>query len=276
MPARTRTKRRSPLPPLQLSTLLPSHYNLRPDEANAVACPDCQTWQRIMGDQGKTRTIRDHYSTDLSGAELDAGQRDTRCPSARRIVEIDVTIAHWARQIEEGTTQVAARRPTTLLRKVPTPQPVALHQLNPAPPTADSARTRFEAHRARCADCIASKACPTGLRLEGEARVLRYREPQRAAAQARAEQEQRLAERRQAEDRPERRQAEWSGVLLPVFVADALRRIPLHGARSPILGAQVPVGARPIARTRTADEVLAASPLRTQRGRSSTPGSLSV
>ncbi|MFD9061447.1 hypothetical protein ACFVZ3_08015 [Kitasatospora purpeofusca] len=132
MPARTRTKRRSPFPPLQLSTLLPSHYNLRPDEVATVVCPDCQTWQRIMGDQ--TRTIRDHYSTDLSGAEREAGQRDTRCPSARRIVEIDVTIARWAQQVEEGTTQVAARRPTKVLRKVKAPQPSAvLHIAQPRP-----------------------------------------------------------------------------------------------------------------------------------------------
>ncbi|MEU9044549.1 MULTISPECIES: hypothetical protein [unclassified Kitasatospora] len=136
MPARTRTKRRSFLPPLKLSTLLPSHYTLRPDEVNTVVCPDCQTWQRIMGD--KTLTIRDHYSTDLSGAELEAGQRDTRCPSARRIVEIDVLVAHWAKQVEEGSTQVAARRPTTVLRKVKAPAPHAvLHiaQGRPAEPT---------------------------------------------------------------------------------------------------------------------------------------------
>ncbi|MFD4198799.1 hypothetical protein, partial [Amycolatopsis thermoflava] len=64
MPARTRTKRRSALPPLRLSTLRPHLYNLRPDEVATVVCPDCRTWQRIMGD--KTLTIRDHYSTDLS------------------------------------------------------------------------------------------------------------------------------------------------------------------------------------------------------------------
>ncbi|MFJ6774442.1 hypothetical protein ACIQOV_26400, partial [Kitasatospora sp. NPDC091257] len=136
MPARTRTKRRSSLPPLKLSTLLPNLFNIRPDEANTVVCPDCQTWQRIMGD--KTRTIRDHYSTDLSGAELAAGQRDTRCPSARRIVEIDVLVARWARDIEEGSTETAARRPTTVLKKVKAPAPRAvLHiaQGRPAEPT---------------------------------------------------------------------------------------------------------------------------------------------
>ncbi|MFE2727076.1 hypothetical protein [Kitasatospora sp. NPDC059327] len=201
MPARTRTKRRSALPPLQLSTLLPSHYNLRPDEVATVVCPSCETWQRIMGDQDKTRTIRDHFSTDLSGAELEAGQRDTRCPSARRIVEIDVTIAHWVRQIEEGSTQVAARRPTTVLRKIPTPKPTAvLHMAQPRP------------------------AVPA------------------ATAAERAEQ--------------------WAEALLPVFISDALRRIPLHGARGPIFPLALPVGALSIAQTPYADEVLAASPVR--------------
>ncbi|MEU3564156.1 hypothetical protein [Kitasatospora sp. NPDC006786] len=142
MPARTRTKRRSALPPLKLSTLRPHLYNLRPDEVATMVCPDCRTWQRIMGIEGGTRTIRDHYSTDLSGAELAAGQRDARCPSARRIVEIDVLLARWARDIEEGTTETAARRPTTVLRKVKTPvAPAVLHiaQGRPAEPT-ESAR----------------------------------------------------------------------------------------------------------------------------------------
>ncbi|MFF2123483.1 hypothetical protein ACFVXH_39765 [Kitasatospora sp. NPDC058184] len=142
MPARTRTKRRSALPPLKLSTLRPHLYNIRPGEVTTVVCPDCRTWQRIMGIEGGTRTIRDHYSTDLSGAELEAGQRDTRCPSARRIVEIDVLLARWARDIEEGSTETAARRPTTVLRKVKAPTPRAvLHiaQGRPAGPT-ESAR----------------------------------------------------------------------------------------------------------------------------------------
>lgn len=201
MPARTRTKRRSSLPPLKLSTLLPNRYNLRPDEVNTVVCPSCETWQRIMGDQDKTRTIRDHYSTDRSGAELEAGQRDTRCPSARRIVEIDVKIAHWVKQVEEGSTQVAARRPTKVLRKIPTPKPPAVfHMAQPRP--AVSALTAAE----------------------------------------RAEQ--------------------WAEVLLPVYVTDALRRIPLHGARGPIVPLALPVGARPIAQTPSAGEVLAESPVR--------------
>ncbi|MBP0453973.1 hypothetical protein J5Y04_31190 [Kitasatospora sp. RG8] len=213
MPARTRTKRRSSLPSIKLSTLLPSLYNLRPDEVNTVVCPDCQTWQRIMGD--KTRIIRDHYSTDLSGAELEAGQRDTRCPSARRIVEVDVTLAHWAKQVEEGSTQVAARRPTTVLKKVKTPQPPAvLHIAQPRP----------------------AVPAPT--------------------AAERADQ--------------------WADVLLPVFISDALRRIPLHGARGPIIPLTLPAGARPIAQRPTADEVLAASPLRKERGPITEPEMLSA
>ncbi|MCX4690726.1 hypothetical protein [Kitasatospora purpeofusca] len=267
MPARTRTKRRSPLPPLKLSILLPTHYNLRPDEANTVVCPDCQTWQRIMGD--KTLTIRDHYSTDLSGAELEAGQRDTRCPSARRIVEIDVTVARWARQVEEGSTEVAARRPTTVLRRVRAPQPVALHQLDPAPATAASARTAYELHRVRCAGCTVTETCPTGLRLEGEVRVRRYREPQRVAAQARAEREQRRAERRRVEERPGRRRGEWAGVRLRVLVADILRELPLEGAVGPIRGAAVPTDhedtrevSRARAEVRTEQAIRAASPIR--------------
>ncbi|WP_053651261.1 hypothetical protein [Streptomyces sp. XY431] len=58
------------------------------------------------------------------------------------------------------------------------------------------------------------------------------------------------------------RAEQWAEVLLPVYVTDARRRIPLHGARGPIVPLALPVGARAIAQTPTADEVLATSPVR--------------
>ncbi|MFD8597491.1 hypothetical protein ACFV1L_21055 [Kitasatospora sp. NPDC059646] len=141
MPARVRTKRRSALPPIRLSALRPSTYNLRCGEVRTIVCPDCQTWQRIMGDT--TLTIRDHVSTDLSGAELTAGQQDRRCTSARRIVEVDLTadeIARWQRvqdrRISPDAMPAESRRGTTVLKKTRTPlQPAVLHiaQGRPAP-----------------------------------------------------------------------------------------------------------------------------------------------
>ncbi|MFJ5927618.1 hypothetical protein ACIQF6_33985 [Kitasatospora sp. NPDC092948] len=272
MPARTRTKRRSSLPPLRLSTLLPSSYNVRPDEMHTVVCPSCDSWQRIMG--GTTLTIRDHYSTDLSGAELEAGQRDTRCPSARRIVEIDVKIAAWAKQIEEGSTQVAARRPTKVLRKVPTPKPPALHQLTSAAPTAATARRIYETHRSRCAACTGPAAhCTDGLRLEGDLRVALYREPERRAAQARTEQEQQSVERAQAKRQLRRRTAEWAERYPAAETADMVRRstsFALHAdSRRRLYGPDLQVEerdtreeSRALAETRTEAAIRAASPVR--------------
>ncbi|MEV7782730.1 hypothetical protein [Kitasatospora sp. NPDC088351] len=229
MPARVRTKRRSSLAPLKLSTLRPSTYNLRPTELHTVVCPDCQTWQQIVG--ATTLTIRDHYATDLSGAELAAGQRDRRCSSARRVVVIDIDVATWQRaqdrRISPDAMPAEIRRPTKVLRKIPTPKPPALTQLNPAPATAASA------HRAQ----------QEAARTAGE-RVLRRQFPVRRAA-------------------------EWAGVRLQVLVADTLRELPLEDALGPIRGAEVPTEGRDTreesrarATARSAKVVLAASPVR--------------
>ncbi|MEU4301949.1 hypothetical protein [Kitasatospora aureofaciens] len=267
MPARTRTKRRSFLPPLKLSTLLPSHYNLRPDEVNTVVCPDCQTWQRIMGD--KTLTIRDHYSTDLSGAELEAGQRDTRCSSARRIVEVDVKVAHWAKQVEEGSTQVAARRATTVLKKIPTPKPAALHQLDPAPATADSARKTYETHCSRCTTCTGKSHCQDGQRLHRHYLHLLRLEPQHRRERELAAAANRKAERKAAKEAPARRARQWDDVRLRVLAKDILREIPLQDALGPIRGAAVPTDhedtkkqSQALAKTRTEKAIREASPVR--------------
>ncbi|MFE4399095.1 MULTISPECIES: hypothetical protein [Streptomycetaceae] len=136
MPARTRTKRRSALPALLISSLRPSTYNLRPAELHTVVCPDCQRWQQIVG--ATTLTIRDHHGTDLGGAELAVGQRDRRCPSARRVVIIDIDVAAWQRaqdrRVSPDAMPAEIRRPTTVLKKVKAPvAPTVLQIAQPRP-----------------------------------------------------------------------------------------------------------------------------------------------
>ncbi|MEV8099438.1 hypothetical protein [Kitasatospora sp. NPDC085879] len=150
MPARVRTKRRSALPTVRISSLRPSTYNLRPGEVHTIVCPDCQTWQRIMG--ASTLTIRDHHATDLSGAELDAGQRDTRCPSARRVVLVDLTpdeITDWAteqdRPMKLDAMPAETRRAARRHYKPLPPAAPALHHIaerrETAPAPTGAART---------------------------------------------------------------------------------------------------------------------------------------
>ncbi|MFJ7250146.1 hypothetical protein ACIQWA_36680 [Kitasatospora sp. NPDC098652] len=173
-------------PALRLSTLRPNQIEMPPGLPASLVCPDCSVWRRINRSK-----IQPHFLDDET----------TYCPASAQRVEKDVTPEQWAKRIEDGVADVAARRPTTVLKKVKTPTAPAVVQIAQPRPVAPA---------------------PT--------------------AAERAEQ--------------------WAEVLLPVFVADALRRIPLHGARGPIFPLALPVGARPIAQRPTADEVLAASPVR--------------
>ncbi|MFE7531383.1 hypothetical protein ACFU7Y_37605 [Kitasatospora sp. NPDC057542] len=150
MPARVRTKRRSSLAPIRVSQLRRSSYNLRSGELRTVVCPGCEIWRQIVGD--KTLTIRDHYSTDLGGAELAAGQRDRRCPSARRIVLLDLTadeITAWAKEQDRrmktdalpAETRRAARQHYKPMPAVPGP----VHLMaTPRPATEHTASERAE------------------------------------------------------------------------------------------------------------------------------------
>ena len=83
-PGRTRTKRNNRREPLLLSTLAPEDFNVRPGEAKSIACPDCRTWRRIMGDTNLK--IREHGE-------------DALCPGSNQAVVIDIDVRRWqARQ----------------------------------------------------------------------------------------------------------------------------------------------------------------------------------
>ncbi|MFF9901723.1 hypothetical protein ACF1KJ_40250, partial [Streptomyces longispororuber] len=50
-PGRVRTKNTNRRAPLLLSTMAPEDFNVRPGENMSIACPDCRTWRRIMGEK---------------------------------------------------------------------------------------------------------------------------------------------------------------------------------------------------------------------------------
>jgi hypothetical protein len=120
-------------PALNASQIRPSNITLHPGEPVTVVCADCRTWRKLTRGM-----IPAHRSTD-PGCELRDNEgklikRDTRCPGSGQRIEIDLTLAQWVGQIEDGLTEVAARRPTKVLRKIPTPKPPAvIHMAQPRP-----------------------------------------------------------------------------------------------------------------------------------------------
>jgi hypothetical protein len=240
--SRTRTTNVSCKDPLRLTQLPPSLVDLTP-RAEHLACPECETWCPLTTHKG----TKDCWKL-VPHHTLPAGTPGARrCGNSNRRFVIDMPIAVWQKRRAEAVADVAARRPTKVLRKVPTPKPLALHQLTPAPPTADTAYLAYVAHRSRCAACTdpaLKLACPDGRRLGATFVHLLGQEPERRAAQARAEQEQRIAERKEAEQAQKRRAAEWAERLPATHHADMLRRTArLNSHAEPrhlVYGAQAP------------------------------------
>ncbi|WP_404870966.1 hypothetical protein ACI1MP_37580 (plasmid) [Kitasatospora griseola] len=259
-------------PAVKASKILATDINLHPDEPVTVVCADCRTWRKLIRGM-----IPAHRSTDLGRQRYDVDNHlvrcDTRCPGSGQRIVLDLTVAQWVARIEDGLTETAACRPTKVLRKVKTPTEPALHQLPPVRPTAGSARTQYLTHRSRCAACTGRAHCTDGSRLAFAYLQLLRQEPQRRAAQARTEQEQRVAERGQAEQQLRRRVAEWAERSPAAETADMMRRstsYALHAdSRRRLYGPDLQVEerdtreeSRALAETRTEAAIRQASPVR--------------
>ncbi|MET9403939.1 hypothetical protein [Kitasatospora sp. NPDC002965] len=203
--SRTRTTNVSSQPALLVSALPLNSVQLT-HRAEVLACPACETWCPLTLNKGtKQWKIAPHH-TERAGTP---GAR--RCSNSNRLVVIDVTLARWQERRVEASADVASRRPTTVLRKVKAPLPKALHQLAPAAPTADTAHAAYVGHRSRCAACAdPKKRCTDGRRLGATYIELLRQEPERLAAQARDEREQRDEDSIQAHEQLQRRQALWA------------------------------------------------------------------
>ncbi|MFB7672253.1 hypothetical protein ACFC26_12635 [Kitasatospora purpeofusca] len=265
MSTRTRSRRTYGREPLQLSQLNPADIDMLPGIQLSIVCHECHSWHRVAG------------TTDLRVVQHGRGNGE-RCPGGNRQVQADLTLERWLarrRRQQQDALRAETRRPTTVLKKVTAPKPPALHQLDPAQPTADTARRALEAHRARCeaAVCTTSKDkrnderrrvghCPDGERLARRYLSLLEYEPHRLKIAAAQQSERERLDRESAAGFPQRRTAEWKNVEQLVSEADEQRAAPLEGARGPIVPLALPAGARPIGQSPTAEEVLAASPVR--------------
>ncbi|MFJ1601519.1 hypothetical protein [Streptomyces sp. NPDC088261] len=217
-PGRVRTKHTNRRPPLKLSTMAPEDYNVRPGETKSIACPDCRTWRRIMGDT--VLKIREHCISD----KCVEGEEHILCPGSDQLVDVDIDVRRWqARQtrLMRDAMPQDNRRTAQQFYK-PIPAPAAPVSRITAEITVDKARQAYFEHRETCIRCVGGTYRTEGDALQyvkgqhctdGDVLARRYvlalqQEPARREAREEQErQERRIARKRTA---PAVRKAQWA------------------------------------------------------------------
>ncbi|MEU9031463.1 hypothetical protein AB0D46_28900 [Streptomyces sp. NPDC048383] len=116
-PRRTRTKRQpSARPALKLSSLLPSHIDLREPLQATLVCEDCKTWCPITGMQSRIQKLVPHHTGKAGVADA------IHCRGSNRRVEFDMTIVEWRQALADAHTETSSRQPTTVLPKAFSPR----------------------------------------------------------------------------------------------------------------------------------------------------------
>lgn len=108
---RTRTKRVSHLPAIKLSSVLPSHIDLRDPLKASLVCGDCGTWVPVTGMQSKLQKLVPHH-TGKAGVAV-----AIRCRSSNRRIEWDMTIPEWHQALTDAVKEAGSRQPTAVLPK---------------------------------------------------------------------------------------------------------------------------------------------------------------
>ncbi|WP_329043488.1 hypothetical protein OHT61_32240 (plasmid) [Streptomyces sp. NBC_00178] len=240
-PGRVRTKNTNRRAPLSLSSMAPEDYNVRPGETMSIACPDCRTWRRIMGDT--VLKIREHCISDKRAE----GETHALCPGSDQLVIVDIDVRRWQatqnRLLRDAMPQDNRRAAQQFYKPLAAPA-VPVHRLAARERTSlahlfallEQARHVLRAHRTACTGCLGGGRCATGRDLE-----IRVRETQATCTLAREQQtraERAVAQRaRTARARQERSRAE---VLNQAHQTDQLRRTVPQGAL-PTDGPEVPL-----------------------------------
>lgn len=120
--SRTRSRNINGRPALVISTLKPHQYDLRPVCASLI-CPDCKTWVPITGIQAKRHKLVPH---DTGRAGKDAA---VRCQGSNRLVTVDIEFEKWQERLEDGSSETAGRRRTTVRRKPKVQPALAISQI---------------------------------------------------------------------------------------------------------------------------------------------------
>ncbi|MFI7178966.1 hypothetical protein [Streptomyces spororaveus] len=206
-PGRNRSKNTNRRAPLLLSSMKPEDFNVRPDETKSIACPDCNTWRRIMGD--KVLKIREHCVSDCRAED----EKHVMCPGTDQVVVIDIDVQRWqARQnrlLRDAMPQNNRRAAQQFYKPIPAPAaPVSRIR---AEATLETTRQSYLAHRQGCMRCVGGEHrqhCQDGGILARRYVLALQEEPARREAREELErQEQRTARKLAA---PAMRKAQWA------------------------------------------------------------------
>lgn len=181
-PGRVRTKNTNRRKSLLLSTVAPEDFNVRPGEVKSIACPDCRTWRRIMGDA--VLKIREHCISD----KVADGERHVPCPGSNQLVVIDIDVRRWqARQnrlLRDAMPQENRRAARQFFKPIPAPAaPVTrIHAGFPL----EKARRAYLTHIEECMRCGTGQHCTHGGVLAHRYVLVRDAEPARREARRQA------------------------------------------------------------------------------------------
>ncbi|AJC62041.1 hypothetical protein [Streptomyces sp. 769] len=203
-PGRVRTKNTNRREALKLSSMAPEDYNVRPDEVKSIACPDCRTWRRIMGD--KVLKIREHCVSD----KVAEGEKHATCPGSDQLVVIDIDVRRWqARQdrlLRDAMPQENRHAAQQFYKPLPAPAPpVSRIQ---AEVTLKTTRQSYLAHRRGCTLCVGGQHCMDGGILARRYVLALNQESARREAHELADRQARRTERKQTA--PAVRKAQWA------------------------------------------------------------------
>ncbi|WRZ96397.1 hypothetical protein OHB54_46470 (plasmid) [Streptomyces sp. NBC_01007] len=235
-PCRVRTERNNRREALQLSTMAPEDFNVRPGETKSLACPDCRTWRRIMGDYDFK--IREHCISD----KVAEGEKHERCPGSNQAVDINIDVRRWQakqdRLLREAMPQDNRRAAQQFYK--PFPVPAAPVSRIKAEVTLETARQSYLAHRKGCTRCVGGQHCTDGGILARRYVFALNQEPVRREALKEQEcQEQRTVRKQTA---PAVRKAQWAkngGTAVETANNRCADRIP--GSLSEFRGPQLPL-----------------------------------
>ncbi|MFD5473370.1 hypothetical protein [Streptomyces sp. NPDC127105] len=205
-PGRVRTKNTNRREALKLSSMAPEDFNVRPGEVKSIACPDCRTWRRIMGDT--VLKIREHCISD----KVAEGEKHVTCPGSDQLVVIDIDVRRWqARQnrlLRDAMPQENRRVAQQFYK--PLPAPAAPVSRIKAEVTLETARQSYLAHRKGCTRCVGGQHCTDGGILARRYVLALNQEPARRETREQLEREERREARRQAQRWPAVRSRQWA------------------------------------------------------------------
>ncbi|MGW7463843.1 hypothetical protein ACWGJT_03850 [Streptomyces xantholiticus] len=235
-PGRVRTKNTNRREALKLSTMAPEDYNVRPGETKSIACPDCRTWRRIMGD--KVLKIREHCIND----ELAEGEKHTTCRGSDQLVVVDIDVRRWQakqdRLLRDAMPQDNRRAAQQFYK--PLPAPAAPVSRIKAAVTLETTRQSYLAHRKGCIRCVGGQHCTDGGVLARRYVLALQEEPARREAHEQLERQERRTARKQTA--PAVRKAQWArlgGETVERANNRCTDRLP--GSRSEFRGPQLPL-----------------------------------